>query len=146
MPEKSQKRNLRSDQSSSQENVEISSQASGENTCLTDQDFSDISNKIENRLSKRLRDTEFSQREILGLIENLTSKVDNLSNPTSERSGPALRFEQETGPSQDLENNDISRNPSSDMITGVSTNHQENNHQRSSSLNHQRSYIISIPP
>ena len=80
MPEKSRKRKLRSDQSSSQENVEVSSQASDENTCLTDQDFSDISNKSENRLSKRLRDTEFSQREILRLIENLASKVDNLSN------------------------------------------------------------------
>ena len=61
----SQKRKLRSDQSSSQENVEISSQVSDENTYLTEQDFSDISNKIENLLSKRLRDTEFSQREIL---------------------------------------------------------------------------------
>ena len=90
MPEKSQKRKRRSDQSSGQENVEISSQVSDENTCLTEQDFSDISNKIENRLSKRLRDTEFSQREILRLIENLTSKVDSLSNPTSEHSGPAF--------------------------------------------------------
>ena len=61
----SQKRKLRSDQSSSQENVEISSQVSDENTYPTEQDFSDISNKIENLLSKRLRDTEFSQREIL---------------------------------------------------------------------------------
>ena len=113
MPEKSRKRKLRSVQSSSLENVEVSSQASDENTCLNDQDLSDISNKIENRLSKRLRDTEFSQREILRLIENLTSKVDNLSNPTLERSGPALRFELETGPSEDLENNDISRNLSS---------------------------------
>ena len=77
--------------------------------------FSDISNKIENRLSKRLRDTECSHREILRLIENLTSKVDNLSNSTSERPGPALRFELETGPSEDLENNDISRNLSSNI-------------------------------
>ena len=113
MPEKSQKRKLRSYQISSQENVEISSQVSHENTCLTEQDFSDTSNKIENRLSKRLRDTEFSQREILRLIEYLTSKVDSLSNPTSEQFGPALRFELETGPSEDLENNDPSRNLSS---------------------------------
>ena len=113
MPEKSQKRKLRSDQSSSQENVEVSSQASDENTCLTDPHFSDVSNMVGNRLSKRLRDTEFSQREILRLIENLTSKEDNLSNPTSERSGPALCFELETGPSEDLENIDIPRNLSS---------------------------------
>ena len=69
MPEKFQKRKLRSDQSSSQENVKRFSQASDENTCLTDQDFSDISNRIENRLSKKLTDTEFSQREILRIIE-----------------------------------------------------------------------------
>ena len=75
MPEKSQKRKLRSDQSSSLENAEITNQVSDENTYLTDQDFSDISNKIENRLSKRLRDAEFGQREILRLIENMTSQI-----------------------------------------------------------------------
>ena len=89
MPEKSQRRKLRSNQSSSQANVEISSQVSDENTYLTEQDFSNISNKIENRLSKKLRDTEFGQREILKLIENLTSKTDSLSNPTSEQPGSA---------------------------------------------------------
>ena len=130
MPEKSQKRKLRSDQCSSQENAEISSQVSDKNTCLTKQDVSYISNKIENRLSKRLIDIEFSQREILRLIENLTSKVDSLSNPTSKQSGPALRFEQDPGRVEDTENNDVSRNLSSNMVTGVSTNQQENNHQQ----------------
>ena len=81
MPEKSQKRKLRSDQGSSQEDVEISSHVTDENTSRTERDFSDITNKIENRLSKRLRDTEFGQREILRLIENLSTKVDSLSNP-----------------------------------------------------------------
>ena len=73
---------LRSDQSSSLESAETASQVSDENLNLTGRDFSDISNKIENRLSKRLRDTEFGQREILRMIENLASKVDNLSNPS----------------------------------------------------------------
>ena len=115
MPEKSQKRKLRSDQCSSQENAEISSQVCDKNTCLTKQDFSDISNKFENQLTKRLIDTEFSQREreILGIIENLTSNVDSLSNPTSEQSGPALRFELDSGPVEDTENNVVSRNLSS---------------------------------
>ena len=135
MPEKSQQRKLRNDQSSSQENAGNSSQVSDENTCLTEQDFPDISNKIEYRLSKRLRDTEFSQREIFRLNENLLSRVDSLSNPTSEQFGPALRFELDSGPVEDSENNDISRNLSSNMVTGVgSTNQQEDNHQRSSSL------------
>ena len=93
MPEKSQKRKLRSDPSSSLENVESTSQASDENTCLTEQDFSDISNKIENRLSKRLRDAEFGQREILKLIENLAAKVDGLSNSATEPSGSILRHD-----------------------------------------------------
>ena len=34
-------------------------------------------------MSKRLRDTEQCQREILMLIENLSAKVDNLTNSSS---------------------------------------------------------------
>ena len=80
MPEKTQKRKLRSDQSTSQMDVEIASSTNDENALLSDRDFEDISSKVENRLSKRLRDTEVNQREILKLIENLSSKVDNLAN------------------------------------------------------------------
>ena len=85
MPERSQKRKLRSDQSTSQIDEEVASSANDENTLLSDRDFEDISNKIENKISKRLRDTELNQREILKLIESLSSKVDNLSNVSSER-------------------------------------------------------------
>ena len=98
MPEKSQKRKLRSDQSTSQEEIENCNHSNDENVSLSEQDFEDISSKIENRLSKRLRDTEFGQREILRLIENLTSKVDILSNSASEQCSSALRFELETAP------------------------------------------------
>ena len=80
MPEKTQKRKLRSDQSTSQIDKEIASSTNDENVLLSDRDFEDISSKVENRLSKRLRDTEVNQREILKLIENLSSKVDNLTN------------------------------------------------------------------
>ena len=80
MPEKTQKRKLRSDQSTSQMDVEIASSTNDENALLSDRDFEDISSKVENRLSKRLRDTEVNQREILKLIEILSSKVDNLAN------------------------------------------------------------------
>ena len=80
MPEKTQKRKLRSDQSTSQIDEEIASSTNDENVLLSDRDFEDISSKVENRLSKRLRDTEVNQREILKLIENLSSKVDNLTN------------------------------------------------------------------
>ena len=79
MPEKTQNRRLRSDQSTSQIDKEIASSTNDENILLLDRDFEDISSKVENRLSKRLRDTEVNQREILKLIENLSSKVDNLT-------------------------------------------------------------------
>ena len=77
MPERSQKRKLRSDQSTSQIDEEVASLTNDENTFLLDRDLEDISNKIENKISKRLRDTELNQREILKLIESLSSKVDN---------------------------------------------------------------------
>ena len=80
MPEKTQKRKLRSDQSTSQIDEEIASSTNDENVLLSDRDFEDISSKVEKRLSKRLRDTEVNQREILKLFENLSSKVDNLTN------------------------------------------------------------------
>ena len=115
MPEKSQKRKLRSDQSSSLENAEITSQVSDENTYLTEQDFSDISNKIENRLSKRLRDAEFGQRETLRLIENLASKVDDLSNSATEPSGSILHHDSEPEPIRNLGTSSISRNVSSNI-------------------------------
>ena len=85
MPERSQKRKIRSDQSTSQLDEEVASSTNDENALLSDRDFEDISNKIENKISKRLRDTELNQREILKLIESLSSKVDNLSNVSSER-------------------------------------------------------------
>ena len=60
--------------------VENSSIQTDENICISEQDFEEISSKVENKVSKRLRDTEHCQREILKLIENLSAKVDNLTN------------------------------------------------------------------
>ena len=136
MPEKSQKRKLRSDQSTTQEEIENCNHSNDENVSLSEQDFEDISSKIENRLSKRLRDTEFGQREILRLIENLTSKVDNLSNSASEQCSSALRFELETDPMDNLGNENTTRNVSSNMVTGVinEPSTSNNTHSRSSSL------------
>ena len=73
-PEKSQKRKLRSDHCTSQPpDIELTSLSNEENLQLSERDFEDISKKIENEISKRLRDTEFIQREILRLIDNLSS-------------------------------------------------------------------------
>ena len=83
MPERSQKRKLRRDPPEDHELAEESSLQTDENNCISEQDFEDVSSKVENKVSKRLRDTEHCQREILKLIENLSAKVDSLSNPTS---------------------------------------------------------------
>ena len=113
MPEKSQKRKLRSDQSTSQFDVETASSINDENTVLSERDFEDISNKIENRISKRLKDTELNQREILKLIENLSSKVDSLSSVNSEQGYLTTRTENSGNPTEELEEVSLSRNESS---------------------------------
>ena len=119
MPEKSQKRKLRSDQSTSQFDVETASSINDENTVLSERDFEDISNKIENRISKRLKDTELNQREILKLIENLSSKVDNLSSVNSEQGYLTTRAENSGNPTDELEEVSLPRNESSNMAEWI---------------------------
>ena len=113
MPEKSQKRKLRSDQSTSQFDIETASSINDENAVLSERDFEDISNKIENKISKRLRDTELNQREILKLIESLSSKVDNLSSVNSEQGYLTTRTVNSGNPTEELEEVGLSRNESS---------------------------------
>ena len=60
MSEKFHKRKLRSDPSNSES--EVASSSNEKNLNFSEQDFEDISNKIENKISKRLRDAEFGQR------------------------------------------------------------------------------------
>ena len=112
MPEKSQKHKLRSDQSTSQFDIETASSINDENAVLSERDFEDIFNKIENKISKRLRDTELNQREILKLIESLSSKVDNLSSVNSEQGYLTTRTENSGNPTEELEVSS-SRNESS---------------------------------
>ena len=116
MPEKSQKRKLRSDQSTSQFDIETASSINDENAVLSERDFEDISNKIENKTSKRLRDTELNQREILKLIESLSSKVDNLSSVNSEQGYLTTRTENSGNPTEELEEVGLSRNESSNTM------------------------------
>ena len=113
MPEKTQKRKLRSDQSTSQIDEEIASSTNDENVLLSDRDFEDISSKVENRLSKRLRDTDVNQREILKLIENLSSKVDNLTNSNSGQNFSTLETEFGENPNDELEEVERARNVNS---------------------------------
>ena len=113
MPERLHKRELRSDQSTSQLDVEMASSSNDENVQLSDRDFEDISNKIENKISKRLRDTELSQREILRLLENLLSKRDNLSILTLEQGYLTARTENSGNPTEELEEVGLIRNGNS---------------------------------
>ena len=117
MPEKSQKRKLRSDQSTSQFDIETASSINDENAVLSERDFEDISNKIENKISKRLRDTELNQREILKLIESLSSKVDNLSSVNSEQGYLTSRTENSGNHTEELEEVSPSRNESSNTFS-----------------------------
>ena len=64
MLEKTQKRKLRKDLPENQEDKEVVSFIAAENRYLSEQDFEDISNKIENQITKRFRDTEHSQKDI----------------------------------------------------------------------------------
>ena len=73
MPERSQKK-LRRDPPENHEIAEESSLQTDEYNCISEKDFEDISSKVENKVSKCLRDTEHCQREILKLIENLLSQ------------------------------------------------------------------------
>ena len=52
---------------------------------LSDRDFSEISEKVERSVCKRIRETEAIQREILKMIpKNLSSKIDSLFERNSE--------------------------------------------------------------
>ena len=84
MLEKAQKRKLTKDPPDNQDDIDTTSSIPDENRCVSKPDCEGISSKIENRMSKRLRETERSQRGISSLIENLLSNVDNLSNVSSE--------------------------------------------------------------
>ena len=117
MPERSQKRKLGSDQSTSQIDEDVANSPNDENTPLSNKDFEDISNKIENKISKRLRDTELNQREILKLIESLSSKVDNVSNVSSERGCLTDRVENSGNSVDELEEVDLARVESSNTVT-----------------------------
>ena len=117
MPERSQKRKLRSEQSTSQLDEEVVSSTNDENALLSDRDFEDISNKIENKISKRLRDTELNQREILKLIESLSSKVDNLSNVSSERGCLTDRVVNSGNSTGEVEEVDFGRSECSNSVS-----------------------------
>ena len=141
MPEKSQKRKFRRDPVEDSDLVESSSNPTDENNCISEQDFEEITSKVENKMSKRLRETEHCQKEILKLIENVSAEVDNLTNSSSLDPGCSSSG---TETRENLQNTliheyvDITehRNMNSNKVTGVITEPtpNKNSHTRSSSL------------
>ena len=84
MPERSSKKKARRESiTSSIDEPECSSMRTENIPSISDKDFADLSEKIEKSMSKRIKDTETGQREILERIENLTSKNDSLADRTS---------------------------------------------------------------
>ena len=125
MPERSSKRKARRDSPVNSIDGPESSSTRTENTpCLSDKDFNELSEKIEKSVSKRIKDTEVGQREILKMIENLASKIDTLAEK------PSYNAHHDPG-DEDLENtyfgpgtvepNDLRPNHGQHMVTGVTT-------------------------
>ena len=91
MPERSSKRKARRDSPvNSSDEPESSSMRTENAASLSDRDFTELSEKIEKSVSKRIKDAEVGQREILKMIENLTSKIETLTErpPNNVRHGP----------------------------------------------------------
>ena len=84
---------------------------------MPEQDFEDISNQIENKISKRLRDAEIGQWEILRLIENLISKGDNMSSTSYEQGCSTVRADLDENVQKEVTETNFSSNLSSNKTT-----------------------------
>ena len=84
MPERCSKRKTRRNSLPSSLGEPEASRLRTENIpSISDTDFSETSEKIEKSVCRRTKDSETGQGEILEMIENLSSKIDSLSNGTS---------------------------------------------------------------
>ena len=125
MLERSSKRKARRDSPVNSLDEPESSSMRTENTpSLSDKDFTELSEKIEKSVSKRIKDTVVGQRENLKMIENLTSKIDTLAErpPNNMRHDP----DDEGAGNMDyrfktIEPSDLLANHSQHMVTGVTT-------------------------
>ena len=90
--------------------MEVTNLSNDDKLQLSERDFENILNKIENKISKRLRDAEFGQREMLRLIENLSSKVDNLSSTSPEQGCSAVRIEHNENAREEVAETNFSNN------------------------------------
>ena len=123
MPERSSIRKARWDSvSCSLGEPETSSLRTENIPSISEKEFSELSEKIEKSVCRRIKDTEVEQREILKLIENLTSKIDSLSDKTPPVSNTKAVEPDLTEPGPSSQREDIYELPQSQgqhMVTGV---------------------------
>ena len=109
MPEKYHKRTPRSDHFNSQSDIDVASFSNEGNLHLSEQDFEDNTNIVENIISEHLHDAEFGQKEISRLIENLSSKVDHLASTSSEQGFSTNRIEHNENTPEEIVETSLSR-------------------------------------
>ena len=87
---------------------------------------------------KRLRDTEHSLRKFLTLIENQSSRVDKLSNSSSEQGSFNSRIDTQGGLSDvsitDTEALNVTKNASSNKLNTRKLNKENSSHSKKQNL------------
>ena len=124
MPERSSKRKARRESiTSSIDEPERSSMRTGNVPSISDKDFADLTETIEKSVNNRIKDTETGQREILKMIENLSSKIDSLTDKTScdlNQGLNGVNSENVILETRPIELNKFRQDVSQHMVTGVS--------------------------
>ena len=122
-PERSSKRKARRDSvSSSLGEPEAASQRTENVPSISDRDFSEISEKIEKSVGRRIKDAETGQREILKMIENLSSKIDSLSGHPPRSENPKVDLyepENQASTSRPTTLDELHPSQGQHMVTGV---------------------------
>ena len=89
---------------------------------ISDKDFSELSEKIEKSVRRRIKDAEVGQKEILRMIENLSSKIDSLSDKTPPTTNTKAVEPDLPEPGPTSQREDVYELPQSQgqhMVTGV---------------------------
>ena len=124
MPERSSKRKTRRESiTSSVDEPECSSMRTGNVPSISDKDFADLTEKIEKSMNKRIKDTETGQREMLKMIENLSSKIDSMTDKTScdlNQGLNGVNSENVISENRPIQLNKFQQDVSQHMVTGVS--------------------------
>ena len=79
MPERGSKRKARRDSpTNSVAEPEATSLRKENEQSISERDFSEVFEKVEKSVCRRIRETETNEREILKMIENLSSKIGSI--------------------------------------------------------------------